>query len=431
MTETPKGPSEASARPLKKRRSWAFGPGMVFALAAVGPQDLVSNATAGGQYGYALLWTVALIVAARYVFLEASARYVVVTGETIMTGYARAGRWALWTILGVILIKRHLSNLYQVLLIGSSADLLVPLPSPSSAVVWSIALWTAGVCAMYWGGYRMVERIGKPLIALLGGTLFVAAVLSKPDLGEVLRGALVPAVPDGGGGYGFVLVLLALVGAGSGSLSNLKYGTFVYEKGWSRVEHLEKQRSDLFLTALGLFLAAALMQCAAAGALYPLEGKIEEVEDLAPMFAAVLGESGRIVLGLGLWAAVFTTFLGANTGYSLLCADLWCNALFPQHDLTDEARSLRMRKTYRIALLWFCLSPLYVLATDWKPLFLVLLSSALMAASLPIMVAVLVWLTNKKSLMGEHVNGWLSNVVMTAVAFAVAYLTYLNIVDLL
>ena len=122
--------------PVEPRRRWAFGPGLVFLVAVVGPQDVITNSTAGATYGYTMLWTLPVIVLARYIMLEATARYVVVTGETLMAGYARGGRWVSWMIAVSIFLKRHFSSLYHILILGSSAHILAPLPTPYSAKIW-------------------------------------------------------------------------------------------------------------------------------------------------------------------------------------------------------------------------------------------------------------------------------------------------------
>ena len=67
---------------MVQRGVFAFGPGLVFILGAVGPRDLVSNSIAGATYGYSLLWLLVVTLAVRFVILDATARYVMVTGQT-------------------------------------------------------------------------------------------------------------------------------------------------------------------------------------------------------------------------------------------------------------------------------------------------------------------------------------------------------------
>lgn len=401
----------------------AFGPGLVFFLAAVGAEDLVANSVAGLGYRYSLLWTLPVILLARFVILEASARYVLATGESLPAGYCRVSRWAAWLILVAILLRLHLHHLGSFLLIGGAADLLAPLPTTRSAKIWAVLFWALGFALMYWGRYRAVERWCRPLLLVLGGSLAAAALMSKPDPAALVRGALIPSVPEQQGAYSYALVLIALAGAGASSLGNLKYAAFVHEKGWRDLSFLKIQRVDLLLSVCGILLMSALIQIVAAGAFGQTDGRLETAEDLVPLFSRTLGEMGRVVLGLGLWSAVFTTYLGSTTGYSLLVADLWRNLVGAGGGTRGAAGE---HPAYRWWLGWFCVSPLYVIFTDWQPVWLVLLSSALTVVVMPLVVLVLLRLTTDRARMGEHANGWVTNAALVSVALVSVYLIWRN-----
>jgi Mn2+/Fe2+ NRAMP family transporter len=410
----------------------AAGPGLVFFLAVVGPQDLVSNSAVGASYGYSTLWVLVLIVAARFVILESSARYVLVTGESILTGYRRVGRWVVWLIFVSLLLKRHLANLFQILLLGSFAHLLVPLPTRWSGAIWALVFWTLGFVLMYWGRYQIVERLSKPLIVLLGGAMVTVALLSQPDPAAIATGLLIPSIPPDQGVYSYLFLVMALAGSSAGSVGNLKYATFVHEKGWRDLSFLKRQRSDLLVSVIAIFAMGALMQIAAAAVLRPLGVQLQNVEDLVPLFSSALGQAGRIILGVGILAAVFNTYLGTNTGYSLMVSDIYHSFIRPSKEpgpSTGTSGSHAHRPAYRWCLIWFCVSPLYVLLTDWKPIWLTLFTASLFVVLLPVVVLVLLRLTTDRRLMGCHVNGWATNAVLLFVAVMAACLTYRNAVE--
>jgi len=402
--------------------SWAIGPGLVFVLATFGPQDFLVNAIAGANHRYSLLWTLALLVAARYMIVEASARYVIVTGESLMSGYARAGRWVSWLILVSILLKRHLTNLYHILLLGSGLDMVFTLPFGNSRMIWAVVSISFGFWVMFRGKYSAVEKFSRPLALLLGGSLIIAAAGSGPKLGAVAHGILIPTVPESYG-YSYALVLLALIGAQVGGISNLKYAAFTHEKGWRTLPFLKALRCDVLLGAFAMYILILLVQVVAATTLSPDINGFKSVEDLAPMFTTALGSTGRIVFGICLWAIVFSTYIGSNTGYALLVSDAW-NEISRRTDgvqSTESTRSLANRPAYHWALLWFCISPLYVLLTDWQPLLLVIITAVLMGLLLPFTVSVLLWLTSSKARMGEYANSWLVNTLMAGLVLATLY----------
>jgi len=219
---------QATAPPIRKEegaysRRFAFGPGLVYLLSSIGPTDLIVNSAVGATYGYSLLWTLIVAYGIRYFINEASARYVLASGESIVEGYGRLGRPVVWGLAAAIFLKRHLSNLYLILLLGTSAHMLVPLPSQASPAIWSIVSISVGFALMYRGGYRGVEKWSRPLLVAFGGALAVVALISRPDPSEILRGFFVPAYPGSQGFYSYFLLLTAVVGTSVGSINQLKY----------------------------------------------------------------------------------------------------------------------------------------------------------------------------------------------------------------
>jgi Mn2+/Fe2+ NRAMP family transporter len=411
----------------RKRPAWVrilSGPGLVFVLAALGPQDLVSNAVAGAEYGYSLLWTLVLLAVARYVVLEASGRYVAVTGESLVEGYSRYGRWMAWLLLLSILLKRHLTNLSLILLLGVSANMLLPLYGNHGVVFWSILLWTLSFWIMWWGRYPRVEKWFRPLGLLLACCLAMVAVLARPDPLLVFHGLAVPSILQGGSLRRTLFLLMALMGAGAGSVNNLKYPAFLLEKRWDKEGYLRANRQQALLSAGGLLVAALLVQVAFAASGQQTQG-IQTANDMAAIIGRVLGAPGRLAMSLGLAAAVFSTFVGANTGYSLIASDLYHNVL--RRDCGETRKgSPGSLPAYRWALLVFTVPPLYVLFTAWQPIWMVLLSAAMTVVLLPLTVTVLLLLTSDSVRMGEQANGWSIKMTMVFVIVAALYLTWSN-----
>jgi Mn2+/Fe2+ NRAMP family transporter len=112
--------------------AFAFGPGLVYLVSSIGPTDLIINSAAGANYGYSLIWILLVSSVSLYVVLEATARYVLATGESLLTGYQRVGRWVVWTLLGFIVLKRQMSNMVHILVMGMALNLVAPLPTTYS-----------------------------------------------------------------------------------------------------------------------------------------------------------------------------------------------------------------------------------------------------------------------------------------------------------
>ena len=86
--------TDPTERPTSMLRS--LGPGLLFAGAAVGVSHLVQATRAGADFGLTLVWLVVLANVLKYPAFEAGARYTAATGQSLLEGYRRRGKAALY-----------------------------------------------------------------------------------------------------------------------------------------------------------------------------------------------------------------------------------------------------------------------------------------------------------------------------------------------
>ena len=72
------------------------GPGVLFACTAIGVSHLVQSTRAGADFGLMMLGFVILITVVKYPFFEYGSRYANSTQTSIIDGYKKLGRFALW-----------------------------------------------------------------------------------------------------------------------------------------------------------------------------------------------------------------------------------------------------------------------------------------------------------------------------------------------
>ncbi len=408
----------------------SVGPGLVYVLAVLGAGDIVSNSTAGAGYRYSLIWVLGITMVFRFVWVNTSAKYVLVTGESLLTGYGRFGRWVPWVILVSLVLIRHFGNQWLMLLIGSSAQLLLPLPTQWGAVIWSFVFIFIGFAMMFWGGYPIIENFCRVLIFIMGGSLVVAALFSNPDPAAILKGAFIPTLPQAQGSYSSLMIIMALIGTEAGAITNLTYAYFISEKGWKGISFLKQQRFDLAIGVTCMFLMGGLLQIAAGGTIQPLGIDIEDAEDLVRVFSETQGRVGLVVFGLGLWGATFSTFIGASVGQALVFTDI-CRTFVPALQKSSQERESVSTKDpiYRWYLIFFTFSPVYILFTDISAVWLTLVFTATTVVLIPVLALPLLKITNDRKRMGRYKNGWFTNGVILLLIVVSIYLTYRNVVD--
>ena len=82
----------------------AFGPGLLWAATAIGISHLVQATRAGAETGFGLVSVLVLALVLKYPFFEYGPRYAAATGDSLIEGYSRIGRWALWLYLVITLL---------------------------------------------------------------------------------------------------------------------------------------------------------------------------------------------------------------------------------------------------------------------------------------------------------------------------------------
>ncbi len=185
----------------------AFGPGLLWAAAAIGISHLVQSTRAGAMAGFGLAGVVLLANILKYPFFEFGPRYAAATGQSLVEGYRRIGRWALWLYIAITiltgLIVQSAIVLMTSFLFGYAFGLELPLAAMGALVCLASGL------LLYAGRYRMLDLLIKFILVLLAVSTIAAAVVSLPRADfSTLR--LIPAI-GGPDGIPFPFVL-ALVG---------------------------------------------------------------------------------------------------------------------------------------------------------------------------------------------------------------------------
>ena len=428
-TDARAGKPEARAR---RTLLASLGPGIVFALTVVGMGDFVANASLGATHGYAFLWLLVLSVVFRFVWLDTSARYVLVTGEALVDGFARMGRPVVYALFIVAPLLCHLTNLARVVLVGQAAQLLVPLPGAHGAAWYSLAFTAIALAVVLRGGYPWLETLCKWLIAALGAGLLAAAILSGPDPALIARG-LVPSVPKGVDTRATLLMVTALIGTEAGSMTNLTYTSFLREKGWRDASALPLQRRDLLFSVAAILVVGLLTQIAATNTLHGQNVRLEDARDLSRIIADHLGEAGLGIFAIGLWGKIFSSSVGVTTGYSLIITDIgrrYVPGLTRSASARDAAGQRSDRDPmFRWTAALLLISPLYVLLTDWTPVTIVLIGQSAMVVMIPVLSFGLVWLTRSRARMGEYVSGPLRTALLLLMTLVSLWILWRNAVE--
>ncbi|MDC7829935.1 MULTISPECIES: Nramp family divalent metal transporter [Pseudomonas] len=394
-----------------RRLAKLLGPGIIAVLSWLGAGDLITSSVAGANYGYAMMWVLAVSLLLRFLIVNIIARFQLCNnkGMSILEGYAQLHPVFAWFMLGYALVMGHLTNAYMLKGAGEALATLLHVDYPllcSVAVV--IAVWLL----VGRNFYALIEGVMKVLLAVMTLAFITLAVMSGPDLGGILRGTIGFSIPPDEGVHGALLVAVSVIGAVAGSIANFVHPYVMKEKGWTGPEHKRIQRNDLlFAVVVGIIINLAIW-VVGVEILRPNGLQVNTLNDLGSALELFFGSGGWLIFFTGVFATLFASVVGKTTAFPMLITD----AL--QH-IRPERRE-RYGKTFHKdpAHKWFLL---FILVTPlvWSlpgmPDFVTLTIgvNALNIVGLPVISLGLLIMSNQKSLLGdEYRNNWFENLAL-------------------
>ena len=184
---------------------------------------------------------------------------------------------------------------------GVAAHAVVPVfdDPRTGKIVFGMLHSAVGVGLVLLGGFKLFGRVMAVCIGVMFCTVVASAVALKPDLGAVLRGLVVPTIPqfhDGG-----LVWSIALMGGVGGTLTVLWLRYWIREAGRSGKEALAVCRIDL---AVGYAMTAVFgVAMVVVGSGIAVEGKgAGLIVALADALEEPLGPVARWAFLIGAWA---------------------------------------------------------------------------------------------------------------------------------
>jgi len=259
------------------------------------------------------------------------------------------------------------------------------------------------------GGYTGFEKLMKGLVAVMGITILVCAVLTFQSPAATLRGLLVPTIPAASGTY-----VLSIIGGIGGSITMLSYNYWMREEKIADARFLGYVRGDIAVAYLFTALFGISIMLIANQAFYLSNVRISDaqaVPKMAEMLGAILGPFGTYAYSIGFWAAVFASLLGVWQSVPYIYADFYSILKKdPEHVRQESIKVTSLR--YRLALLFITLAPM-PFAFVRRPLFIIVTYTIVGSLFIPFLAATLLYLNNRvKWTAPVPHNRWTTNALL-------------------
>ncbi len=417
---------QSPAAEQKKNIPWwkSFGPALITACVVLGPGSLLVSSNIGANYRYELTWLFVLtgILMGTYVIM--SMRIGTIGGATPCTLIARhIGRpFAVIIALNLCLITAafQFGNNLAFATAANSLGIARLFGNPEQMTEQTKTLISCGVLLVINAlilvfiftttkVYHAVEKLMKFMVGIMVFCFVANLIVARPDILGIIKG-LVPSMPEGltfsfpkkiAGAIQDPMILVASLLGTTFSLGGAFFqGNLVREKGWT-IDDCKRGAADAVFGIGVLTAISMIIMITTATVIY--REPATDIGVLAKSLKPLLGTTSYIIFCIGLLAVSMNPFLiNVMIGGSILA-----DGLGKPPKLSDPWP----RRFTALLLIIGMIIAMLALKSGRPPINLIIFGQALTVLGNPLMAATILWMANKKAIMGDRRNKIILNVL--------------------
>ncbi|GGW86550.1 Nramp family divalent metal transporter [Salegentibacter mishustinae] len=376
-----------------------LGPGILVSAAFIGPGTVTVCTLAGVEFGYSLLWALLLSIFSCIILQEMAARLGVVSQKGLSDVIREEIKKPIFRVLAIILI-------FSAIVIGNAAyeaGNITGAVLGAEAIfgiqnlqiddfklnLWSIFIGAVAFILLFTGSYKTLEKIFIGLVLLMSISFVLTAILTKPDIVEILSG-LIPT-----GNAAGLLTVMAIVGTTVVPYNLFLHASLVSEK-WKESSYLPIARKELIVSIiLGGTVSMAIIISAASSGLTNVNSAADMAVSLEPLF----GKFATWFMSLGLLAAGITSSITAPLAAAYVVKGCfgWKGGM----------KSAKFKTVWAVVLIL----GVFFSSLQINPIEIIRFAQIANGILLPVIAIFLFWVVNKASVLGKQRNSKLQNVL--------------------
>ncbi len=394
-----------------------FLPGIFLLGFNIGTGSVTAMAKAGADYGMSLLWMIVASCACTFFMVNLYGRYTLVTGETALEAFRKHIHPAVGIYFIVALTVGVCGSVMGVM--GIVADVCYEwsksIVADGISPIYFAAFFITLVYFIFWNGKtQFFERSLAVIVAVMSVCFIANFFIMMPPPAEILKG-LMPTIPRAAPGSSDspLLVISSMVGTTLFSGLFIIRTTLVKEAGWSLNDY-KKQRNDAAVSIAMMFVISAAIMAAAAGTLHAEGMGLSEASQMIELLEPLAGPLAASIFAIGLIAA------GVSSQFPNILMLPWLLC-----DYTGSVRNMTLTR-YRVMVFLISLLGLVVPVFEARPVLVMIVSQSFNAVILPVTVACIFYLCNRKDLMRGHENTIISNIALAAIFLFAVFTSFVG-----
>lgn len=394
-----------------------IGPGLLITVGFIDPGNWASNLAAGAEYGYLLLWMVTLSTIMLILLQHNAAHLGIVTGLCLSEAATKfLPGYLAKPLLASAVLASVATSLAEILGGAIALKLLFNLP------LWLGSVLMAALCSwlLRSNSYSKLEKIIIGFVSLIGLSFLAELVMVPLDWGAAAQGWVTPSLP-----HGSLLVVMSVLGAVVMPHNLFLHSEVIQSRQWhlEDEEVIKKQLNfefldTLFSMSIGWAINSAMILVAAA-VFFTNQVKVDDLAQATDMLRPLLGNSAALLFAVALlFAGISSTATAGMAGGSIFAG------------IFGEPYDVRDYHSWHGVLLTYWLAVAIILFID-DPFSGLIYSQMVLSVQLPWTIALLLYLTSSKKVMGKYANSLRLKIILGLIGVIVIALNVMLLLEAL
>jgi manganese transport protein len=367
-----------------------LGPAFIAAVAYIDPGNFATNITAGSEYGYLLLWVIA-VSNLMAVLIQSLAR----------ENFSKKTSIFLWIQAELVIMATDLAEF-----IGAALGLYLIFGIPMLPAALITAAGSFAILELQRRGYRAFEAGISGMVLIVVAAFAFQTFMAKPDVGGVILGIFTPQFE----GIDSILLATGILGATVMPHAIYLHSSLTQSRVIGRTNEEKRKifHFELIDIVIAMIIAGAINMSMLIVAAAVFFNKGIAVEDLDVAFEGLtqyIGPMAGISFGLGLLIAGL-----ASSSVGTMAGDIVMQGFIRKKIPIYLRRAITM------------LPPLAIIAFGVNATYALVLSQVILSFGIAFALVPLIIFTSNKTIMGELVNYKITTIVGWIVAAIVIFL---------
>jgi manganese transport protein len=367
-----------------------IGPGLLVTIGFIDPGNWAANIATGSEFGYTLLWVISLSTVMLIVLQHNVAHLGIATGLCLSeAAMIYLNPWISKSVLIFAVLASVATSLAEILGGSIALNMLFGIPLQAGAVLITVFV----IILLFTNSYKKIERWIIGFVSIIGLSFLYELFLVKIDWVQAGIAWVTPKIPEGS-----ILLIMSVMGAVVMPHNLFLHSEIIQSRQWNLADEqvIKKQlkfefADTLFSMIIGWAINSSMILLASA-TFFSSGSRVTELQQANELLVPLLGSNAATIFAIALLlAGVASTITSGMAGGSIV------SGIFKEpYNIKDNHSRMGVLISLAGALL-----VIFFIKNPFKGL---ILSQVFLSIQLPFTVAIQVYLTSSKEVMGKYAN---------------------------